>query len=333
MMDDSEYDLGGLDSETFVWDHRIYRNLFLAGLVVLIYDHLLVFSEEVKFVWSRKLWPSTWWYLLVRYTSLLCNAVGIVFYFGPLEKESCAKMEHVLEGLLVWQEGLVQATLFFRVLAMYGRSMWLRVLGPIWVVANLNLGLGIWTIVEYGHPRMLTAPGITGCHTAIPRQTGLRLGGTWISQMISDTMVFGLTVYRAYQEQAVVSLVQGSLIGRMARDGAIYFGIIVLANLANVLTCFLGDIMIAGLLSWWTTSLSVVLILRLILNLQAMAAVSARTEDFDSTEMQGIHFVTPPQSPQGLATLDIEMGALDGEVEGVSSQSHGSAERPTALEI
>ncbi|KAF7311860.1 hypothetical protein MIND_00196700 [Mycena indigotica] len=298
------YDLGGLDYETFVWDHRMYRNLFLAGLVLLVYDHLLVFPEEVKLVWGRNLKPSTWWYLLVRYTALVSSGVILVFYFGRLNervrgpremlpvlswvRQSCEIMENVLEALLVLQECLVQATLFLRVFAMYGRSLWL--LGPIWVVANLNLGLGIWTIATYGRPRMLDAPGMVGCHTAIPHKTGLRLGGTWIAQMVSDTMVFGLTVYRAYQEQAVMTALPSSLIERMARDGALYFGIIVLANLANVLTCFLGDIIIAGLLSWWTTSLSIVLICRLILNMQEMAPVGARTEGLDSTELEGIHF-------------------------------------------
>nr|GAT55435.1 predicted protein [Mycena chlorophos] len=290
----ASYDLGGLDYATFVWDHRIYRELFLAALVILVYDHFLVFDDELRLIWRRgRLTPSTGWYILVRCTSLLCSAVAGVFYFADMDRETC--MEQALEWLLVFQESLVQITLFLRVFAMYNRSIW--VLAPIQTVATVNLALGLWTIIKYGHPRMLGAPrelGITGCHTAIPRATGWRLGGTWISQMFSDTIVFGLTVYRAWKDQTVIKLVPGSLISRMARDGAIYFGIIVLANLANVLTCFLGDILIAGLLSWWTTSLSVTLICRLILSLQGMAdVVRPDTDDFDETELEGIHFVAP----------------------------------------
>ncbi|KAF7318665.1 hypothetical protein HMN09_00378200 [Mycena chlorophos] len=316
----ASYDLGGLDYAAFVWDHRIYRELFLAALVILVYDHFLVFDDELRLIWRRgRLTPSTGWYLLVRCTSLLCSAVAGVFYFADMDRETCVycrsaracvsltddikmREDGASAGMVACLPG-VFVTLFLRVFAMYNRSIW--VLAPIQTVATLNLALGLWTIVKYGHPRMLSAPrelGITGCHTAIPRATGWRLGGTWIAQMFSDTIVFGLTVFRAWKDQTVIKLVPGSLISRMARDGAIYFGIIVLANLANVLTCFLGDILIAGLLSWWTTSLSVTLICRLILSLQGMAeVVRADTDDLDETELEGIHFVAPGPGLPGAA--------------------------------
>ncbi|KAJ7812703.1 hypothetical protein B0H14DRAFT_2856074 [Mycena olivaceomarginata] len=145
---------------------------------------------------------------------------------------------------------------------------------------------------------MMSAPGMTGCHTAIPRSTALRLAGVWEAQLLLDLLVFGLTLYKAHADRAVMSLVPGSLVERMMRDGAMYFGIIVLANLADVLTLYLGDIMIAGILSWWTTSLSVTLISRLILNLQrAGGGNSAAMTNNDSTELESIHFVEQNRRP------------------------------------
>ncbi|KAJ7602908.1 hypothetical protein DFH06DRAFT_1257938 [Mycena polygramma] len=303
----SSSSMGGLDYETFVWDHRIYRSMFLSGFVILVYDHLLSLGSEVKLMWRRKLRPSTIWFFGLRYISLGCSCAIFAFYFGDLSMEatttdiflcSCSKMEKVLEALLMLQESLVETTLALRVFAMYGFKLWVAV--PMGLAANLAAALGIWTIVKYGNPRMLSAPGMNGCHTAIPRSTCvrllIRLAGAWEAQLLLDTLVFGLTLYRAHADRAVITMVPGSLIERMMRDG----DIIVLANLANVVTLY---IMIAGILSWWTTSLSVTLISRLILNVHRAGVGNALTQtsaEFDTTEMEGIHFVddVPRARPQ-----------------------------------
>ncbi|KAJ7657255.1 hypothetical protein DFH06DRAFT_1197785 [Mycena polygramma] len=308
----SSSSMGGLDYETFVWDHRIYRYMFLSGFVILVYDHLLSFGSEVKLMWCRKLRPSIIWFFALRYISLGCSCAIFAFYFGNLSMESCSKMEKVLEALLMLQESLVETTLALRVFAMYGFKLWVAI--PMGLAANLAAALGIWTIVKYGNPRMLSAPGMNGCHTAIPRSTALRLAGAWEAQLLLDTLVFGLTLYRAHADRAVMTMVPGSLIERMMRDGAMYFGIIVLASLANVVTLYLGDIMIAGILSWWTTSLSVTLISRLILNVHRTGVGNAQTAEFDTTEIEGIHFVddAPRARPQ-LRSVD-DMGSLFDDV-------------------
>ncbi|KAJ6576155.1 hypothetical protein DFH09DRAFT_1311590 [Mycena vulgaris] len=275
--------MGGLDAATFAWDHQIYRYMFLSGLVVLLYDHFLTLETEINTIWLSKLRPSTCWFYAVR----------------------CATMERGLEGLLLLQETLVELTLGLRVFAMYGLNPWVTVtMGLVGAVAG---GLGLWTVIEYGSPQMLTMPGLNGCHTAIPRATALRSAGGWEAQLLLDVIVFGLTVYCAYRDRSVIRQVPGSLVERMARDGAMYFGIIVLANLANVLTLYLGDIMLAGILSWWTTSLSVTLICRLMLNLQRAGAGTPQTENYDSTQLEDIHFVGP--APMRVRTED-DLGSL-----------------------
>lgn len=42
----------------------------------------------------------------------------------------------------------------------------------------------------------------------------------YFGRLLLDTLVFGLTLYRAHADKAVMSLVPGSLIERMMRDGA-----------------------------------------------------------------------------------------------------------------
>ncbi|KAJ7759629.1 hypothetical protein B0H16DRAFT_1533963 [Mycena metata] len=310
----SEIDLAGLDYATFVYDHRIYRGVFLSGLVILVYDHILTLGSEIKFVWRKKLYFGTCWFLAVRYISLACSLTITVFYFGHLSTKvgysthylglifmhstthSCSKIQRLLEALLMLQQAFVEMTLGLRVLAMYGLNPWVGL--PMGILGAVAAGLGLWTMIEYGAPQMLTVPGLPGCHTVIPKSTGLLLAAAWEAQVVLDTLVFGLTMYRAYMDRSTVSMISGSLIRHMMRDGAMYFGIIVLANVADVLTIYLGDEIISGILSWWTTSLSVTLISRLNLNLQrAGIGNSGTTDDQMTTELDAIHFVTPNAPP------------------------------------
>ncbi|KAJ7695253.1 hypothetical protein B0H14DRAFT_3659193 [Mycena olivaceomarginata] len=255
------------DYETFAWNHRMYRSVFLSGLVILLYDYSLNLGSEGTIIWSSPMRPSKCWFFAVR----------------------CSTMERVLEGLLLLQDTLVQFMLGLRVFALYGFNR--MVLLSMSITAGLAFALGAWTIIGYGNPQMLSAPGMFGCHTDIPRITAFRLAGTSEAQLAYDALVFGLTLYRARADHAAMSLIPGSLIERMACDGAMYFGIILLAKLANVLSLYFGDIIIAGILSWWGTSLSVTLLSRLILNLQRAGVGNFRSLDVGATEVEGIHFV------------------------------------------
>ncbi|KAJ6584191.1 hypothetical protein B0H10DRAFT_872874 [Mycena sp. CBHHK59/15] len=286
-MDASAY----LDDATFAWDHRIYRYIFLSGLVILVYDHLLTLGSEVMIIWSSKLRLSTCWFLMVRYTAIAVSIVYAFFYFGNLSPEVCIEMEKVLEGLLCIQEALVEVTLGVRVFAMYGLNLW--ILLSLLVPGSISAAFALWTIIEYGRPVMLTAPGFGGCHTAIPKSTAIRLAAAWEAQLFCDIVVFGLTLRRAYVDRGVLGVISGSLIDRMLRDGAMYFGIIVLANLANVLTLYLGDIILAGILSWFTTSLSVTLICRLMLRLHKAGTPGMASANHETSELETLRFVGP----------------------------------------
>ncbi|KAJ6597766.1 hypothetical protein DFH09DRAFT_1132583 [Mycena vulgaris] len=283
--------MSGLDYATFAWDYRRSRYMFLCGFVILIYDYALTLGPEVELIWQRRLRrPSALW----LYISLACSCV------------MCSRMEPVLEGLMFLQESLVDTTLGLRVLAMYGFDP--RVLVPMLILSAISIALGlVLDVYQVGDPKMLTSPAfnLTGCNTALPRAT-----------LLTDTLIFGLTAYRAYADHEIMKLVEGSLIKWMMKDVCLEAErltctrIIVLANLANVFTLYI--------LAWWTTSLSVALISRLGLNLQRAGACDGywhftvappptRTEDLDSTELDVICFKDPrPPQPLEEATVDVQ---------------------------
>ncbi|KAJ7257387.1 hypothetical protein C8J57DRAFT_1235104 [Mycena rebaudengoi] len=208
----------------------------------------------------------------------------------------CSMMERVLEGLMFLQESLVDTTLGLRVPAMYGFD--LRVLVPMSIILAISVALGL-----FGEPGMLTAPALnlTGCETALLRATAFRQARSWEGQLVFDTVIFGLTAYRAYTDHNVMKLVDGSLIKRMMKD---------------VRRCVFPVLYLKDQLATenynsnyrLSPQLSVALIARLGLNLKrAGAPPPTCTEDPDSTTLDVIRFKDPrPPQPLEEATFDDE---------------------------
>ncbi|KAJ7020462.1 hypothetical protein C8F04DRAFT_1275069 [Mycena alexandri] len=300
---DSVDDAPLLDPVTFNWDlcvsSRLYRSFVLAGLVLLVYDHTLTLATEVKFIWAAKLRPSIYWFLVLRYIGLVANIANCVLYFAELNHEvrvslfssvqtlndPCSevrlKMQLMWKALIVSQELLVECTLIMRVFAMYDRNRWilvclLAVLAP-WPA------LALWDVIEEGQPQIFSGQGISGCATSYTAQD---------LSIACDILVFLLTVRRAYVQRETYPRYAGTLLWRMTNDGAWYFGIIIIANAANLVTFYLGDIFITGFLSWFITSLSITLLARLMLNLHEAAAVGMTGEEPNTIEIETLRFAT-----------------------------------------
>ncbi|KAJ7626963.1 hypothetical protein FB45DRAFT_1059839 [Roridomyces roridus] len=277
-----------LDYSTFAFDHRITRSIFLSGLVILIYDHLLTLRTEIKYIWSSKLRLSTCWFFTVRYLGLGLTLVMFSYYFGASDHEE----EWAWQIFIVSLEVLVEVTLALRVIAMYGFNRMI-LLGFLAATCTV-VGISLWGLIEYGeHPDLIEEPGLSGCHPAFSGAAALRPATIWEIILLFDCVVFVLTVRRAYQRHSL-PLYSGSLVQRMVTDGSMYFGIIVLSNLANVLSLYLGDLLLGGLMSWFTTNMSLALICRLMLNLHEAGAHGVASEAPEATlDLHSIRFAMP----------------------------------------
>ncbi|KAJ7802279.1 hypothetical protein B0H14DRAFT_3488587 [Mycena olivaceomarginata] len=261
-------DSAGLDHVTFTVDHRITRYFFVVGLSILVYVHLLTLGAEVKYIWSSKLRPSTSWFLAVRYIGLGANIVLSVFNFGDFDHESidildrCIKMQWVWDALLLTQEVLVEVTLSLRVFAIYGHNVW--VLICLLPALCVSASLGLWSVIGYAqHPEIVAVPGLVGCHAAYRHAAALRERPSTFPQrsQLKITQVRGNTHLRH------------TLVRADDPEG------IHAAEIA-----VLGDGLIAGFLSWFTTNLSVTLLSRLMLNLHdtGVARIDTNLSDLET---------------------------------------------------
>ncbi|KAJ7478018.1 hypothetical protein B0H11DRAFT_2234348 [Mycena galericulata] len=78
----------------------------------------------------------------------------------------------------------------------------------------------------------LSVPDMPGCQYAISKPSAIRLAGAWEAQFLCDVVVFGFTVFRSYRQP---DKIDGSILGYMVRDGALYFAVLALVNLVNIL--------------------------------------------------------------------------------------------------
>ncbi|KAJ7619771.1 hypothetical protein DFH06DRAFT_1144234 [Mycena polygramma] len=221
-------------------------------------------------------------------------------------------------GIIILQGVLVGSILALRVYAMYNYN---KIVLLFFIPAGLMaVGLAVWSIA--GETWVLATQEI-GCEYPVSKQrsallyhsaesplncrrTALSVGsyqlvetidfpssllgmaGAWEAQFLCDVIVFFFTVRRSYREPFEIP---GSLLSHMTRDGALYFAVLALVNLANILMYYRW---IASKLSWFTSTISVTMITRLMLHLQQVADGGILTDHNAETSL---HFSSRNSQP------------------------------------
>ncbi|KAJ7729481.1 hypothetical protein B0H16DRAFT_1586864 [Mycena metata] len=257
-----------IDNMKIARDVQLSRSLFLSGIVILLYDHLLTIGSEIQYIWVTTHKRSSIWFLLIRYFSFAGNIVMALDTFGDFGLETCAKLRVTTGLIIVTQELIIGCTLFLRVYALYSLNrciMYLLLCAGVVIVS-----VGAWSIVPVGlNPIVRTSA--PGCYVPQSKAEDLRMAAAWTGELAGDILVIGLTLYRSYTQRRNGVSFAGSLWRIMIRDGVAYFGIICLVNMANILMFYFGDIYTSNSLSWLTSAISVAMISRLMLNLHVAA--------------------------------------------------------------
>lgn len=96
---------------------------------------------------------------------------------------------------------------------------------------------------------------VRGCLWETAQGSAARIAIAWEALFALDTLIFGLTVWRTWAvrrrrghrrtgsgRRAGVGRGRTDILGIVMRDGALYFGVMALVNLANLLTFYLLDV-------------------------------------------------------------------------------------------
>ncbi|CAK5283055.1 unnamed protein product [Mycena citricolor] len=247
--------VGGIQEE-LTWNY----DTNLVAFTLLYYDYLLTLEWEVTRYWSPRATAPNVLFFLNRYGMLLGTVPVVIQYFWArgtpdqklasdrlgadtptLTDDRCATLHSYHEYFAVAIQIIVGVMLILRTYALYERSK--RILVLMVLVASGVIAVGVWAVLV--GPKRATnevAPTLAldvGCTSSVTKSQALGLAAAWAGMGVFDCTIFLLTLYRALSQRRVQGV---RLMTVLLRDGSIYFGVIVLVNLANILTFIPSDI-------------------------------------------------------------------------------------------
>ncbi|KAF9555896.1 hypothetical protein CPC08DRAFT_695015 [Agrocybe pediades] len=257
--------------------------LHVFAISFLYYDHLITIGAEVEYIWKRPKGYSSYWFIANRYIPFFGNiAVTLLGYYVELPLESCKKYTLFRQLFLVFNQIFVCVLLTMRIYALYECSK--RILA---FTVACGLGLtGVASSTLFSEKRALTIAG-GGCHIGLAAESSLRMAAAWEALFVYDSVIFTLTIYKTWQARRERALLGDNLpiLYLILRDGAIYFAVMALCNLANISTFYVAGPFLRAALSTFSSAMSVTMMARLILNLHQSADEGIFTTKTTDTHM------------------------------------------------
>ncbi|KAJ7751496.1 hypothetical protein DFH07DRAFT_826249 [Mycena maculata] len=266
--------------------------LRLVGITFLYYDHLITLGDEINLLWRRGKSLSSYCFFANRYFAFFSGIPIAALPFMTFSTAACMQYRVFQELSFVAMQIITDVIMMIRVYALFGRSR--RILWLIIAAGASVVGIAVWSMTSQQAGRSKI---VGGCHFNLDTSTAHRLAGPWEGLFMFDSLIFGLT---AYKMTRVRMAFRTSIYMLVVRDGALYFGIVALSNLANIATYYVslhpslcqverGSILrfamhqssgpfIPGSLATMSNYMSVTMISRLILNLHQHANVGITSE-------------------------------------------------------
>ncbi|KAJ7473252.1 hypothetical protein FB451DRAFT_1248846, partial [Mycena latifolia] len=286
--------------------------LNLVAFTLLFYEYFLTLDWEVSRYWAAEFkWPNLLFFAN-RYGALLGN-IPVVIQFFWTTPSSPNKLITYHQYFILATQFVVGAMLLLRTYALYERNN--RILAFIAVVSAGTAGVAVWAVLSgKTGDNGVNLPLYVGCTYAISHAKSLGLAGAWAGMATFDSMIFIMTLYRAFSRHNANGL---NLLGVLLRDVLTFSPlsrIIVAASLSNILT-FLPYT--RGVVTTFANIIPAIMISRLMLNIRD-PALSMRAE-----ERSGSMAWTGTGIAGVFSSTRLEFTALD---EGVPSSANAGTE-------
>ncbi|KAI0656254.1 hypothetical protein C8Q70DRAFT_1013262 [Cubamyces menziesii] len=123
----------------------------------------------------------------------------------------------------------------------------------------------IWQYTASGRAEAVQMGDNIGCDMTMSRLQGRYMAAIWGCILIFDAVVFSLTFARVLKAG---KLWHGSLFALLLRDGTIYFGVIFVCHLTNILTCLFAHRVYRGFSVTVTNVIATSMMSRLMLKIR-----------------------------------------------------------------
>jgi len=243
--------------------------IHLVSFVILYYDYALTLPAEVDRFWSKR--HISWGLALFygnRYLSLFGHIPVIYQYFqyfldarGSNSNKICSILCSYHECLSVTIQIIVGVFLVIRTYALYNRNK--KVLTLTCVCGFAVLAFGAWSVIsEHGSSEDAELPQIN-CPLPMKYNDAIHMAAVWTAVLSFDVLIVALTLYRSLGRCH-----DNPLFKVLLRDGVIYFGIIALVNLLNIISFLVLSGYDRGIITNFANILSSTMISRLMINLR-----------------------------------------------------------------
>ncbi|KAI0791984.1 hypothetical protein C8Q75DRAFT_613928 [Abortiporus biennis] len=237
---------------------HIRNEFYLVGIVVLYYDHIITFDREVAHMWYRN-GRIPWLFFINRYFAPIAYiAVNISPFMPSRTVAECKKSSSAIAIVTLISHVIVGVVLVLRTFALYGRSF--KILGFILIVSMPLIGTAVWSLFSQ---RIDDENVVLGCNTAAAKGSGQNHPRKKIR---AYHRIWTFWEYH-FQRRTMACV-----------------------NIANAATFYVPSPSIEGCLSSLSTSVSVSLTSRLLINLQKKT-LGRSTELISLTEFAtSVHF-------------------------------------------
>ncbi|KAJ3748588.1 hypothetical protein DFH05DRAFT_1473272 [Lentinula detonsa] len=255
------------------WNHYVE----LIEFVILVYDYILTFDIEIERFWkhnTKRLAPIL--FFINRYLTLFGNLVLVIFFFWPepilRHHNGRESMDFFAQGLVFAVQFNISVLFFLRVDAIYGGSRRIAgIFGLVLFATVVNDVVQLYLTDRTGAAAVdpPSALAQVGSIPSFSNTQGLPtdFAYLWIGIFVLDICVIILTLWKTVHLYRS-GYVPGGIGALIMRDGLMYFGVITLATLANILAFALGTEFTKGLLPIFTNIICSVMMSRLMLNLR-----------------------------------------------------------------
>ncbi|KAG7448397.1 uncharacterized protein BT62DRAFT_1003114 [Guyanagaster necrorhizus] len=291
---------------------RLFHNyLHMIAMSFVYWDHFVTLDTEIEYLWKQPQTPSARLFFLNRYLSFFGNICVTVLAFTTLSVtvrnpspviQSTANKFTELPTLQSGPPSAInyQSSYFLltmRIYAIYACS--LRILFYMVASAIILTGVSCWSLSGQKH---VNFKPLSGCHIGLDRDTAIRIAAAWEALFIYDTILFSLTLFKTYKERR--NHITPDILSLILRDGGIYFAVMALANLSNILTFYLAPVnntflehnpsypllvpwqpFLRGSLSSFASCISVTMMSRLMLNLHQTATIGIFSAGFPTNDL------------------------------------------------
>ncbi|KAL7284290.1 hypothetical protein ACG7TL_001573 [Trametes sanguinea] len=246
-----------------IGEHLMAAKIYsLAACVMLFYDMALTFGDEVEKIWKQRFTGATVLWFLNRYLSPLGYIVVIVSFHDPSwSKTTCQRYVLFPEVLKVFTATAVGIIFILRLYSIYSKRTF--ILYGFGALLLAELGVKIWSFSD--GTMLELPPGFVGCIL-----TGDRIFGTWVAELVFDSVIFCATLYRTITlyRRTIMRDAQ-SLITVIMRDGIMYFMAIFASNLVTVMMFIFATPDLKVINASFSTLITTLMVSRLMLNLRS----------------------------------------------------------------